>query len=333
MIKLPFKKPNTDFDELVKVLNGETLPKSVYLVELGIDEEIIKYIIESFFGEEYHYSPLTSRGKESIKETLNRIGSKENIKLSKKYYKQTANFYHLMGYSYLPYFEYDHCFRQIFFSQEISSKDTASLSRGQRDWAQEGYGLISSWKDFEDFPWDAARDVLPYIEDQLNYISKILPDGMKVVPSMAMFEEVLEYFLGYEGLFLGLHDNPKLVKAILDKVGELVLNYYNAVIPLESVGAIFHTDDLGFKTSTMISINNLRDLVFPWFKKFILASHEHKKPIWLHSCGYKDDIILDIIGDLKFDAIHSFEDSCCPVTRYKEKYGGGNSYTWWCRYG
>jgi len=29
----------------------------------------------------------------------------------------------------------------------------------------------------------------------------------------------------------------------------------------------------------------------------------------------------DFIDEIGFDAIHSFEDSCCPVVEYKKKYG------------
>ena len=37
--------------------------------------------------------------------------------------------------------------------------------------------------------------------------------------------------------------------------------------------------------------------------------------------GRKDDIIENFISEIKCDALHSFEDICCPVVEYKKKYG------------
>jgi len=46
MHKVPLQNPSPDFESLEKVLRGEKEPEKVYFVELGIDMEIIKYIIE-----------------------------------------------------------------------------------------------------------------------------------------------------------------------------------------------------------------------------------------------------------------------------------------------
>jgi uroporphyrinogen decarboxylase len=320
-LKMPSIEIKPDFNELTDILKGKKMPHKVHFVELSIDEEVKSLIIESFFNEKYFSHPIVSIRAEGGLITPDTFRSEDYSRSAERYYGQVINFYHRMGFSYFPYFEYDDCFRALFCTQGATSADTAYLSRGKREWAQEGFGLIRSWDDFESFKWEDITNLLPYFENQLSYLNKILPDGMKALPTMSMFELTLEYLLGYQGLFFGMHDCPNLVRAILDKMGEITIEYYRRVSGLESVGAIWHTDDLGFKTATMISTADLRDLVFPWFKRFIEIVHSNKKQIWLHCCGYKDEIMKDLIYGLEFDALHSFEDTCCPVIEYKKKYG------------
>ena len=51
----------------------------------------------------------------------------------------------------------------------------------------------------------------------------------------------------------------------------------------------------------------MRRLVFPWHKKIVEAAHSHGKPAVLHSCGYFQDIIEDVIEDMGYDGRHSYE--------------------------
>ena len=72
----------------------------------------------------------------------------------------------------------------------------------------------------------------------------------------------------------------------------------------------------------MISPTYLRKWIFPWYKKYADLAHGRKKHFWSHCCGNRDEIMEDLIEYVKIDALHSFEDTCCPVTRYKKEYGG-----------
>jgi uroporphyrinogen decarboxylase len=203
----------------------------------------------------------------------------------------------------------------------LKTKDTALLSRGDRSWAQEGFGKIRSWKDFYDYPWEKAEHVINMSEYLLNFMSKHLPDGMKIGVMAVMFENALEFLLGFNGLFLGIYDYPDLVEAVIEKLGEMVLKYYTLVSQMDFVGFIIHGDDLGYKSSTMLSVEYLKKYIFTWFEKYSLVVHKFKKPFWLHSCGNKDAVMETLINDVKIDGLHSFEDNCCSIADYKEKYG------------
>jgi uroporphyrinogen decarboxylase len=140
-----------------------------------------------------------------------------------------------------------------------------------------------------------------------------------------LFENIFESLLGTEGLFYLINDDPQLVEDVFNRWGQVVYDCYASIIELEAVGGIFHVDDMGFKTGTLISTGKLRQLVFPWLVKYAVLAHEHCKPFFLHSCGnlYKKspsvmDDLIDLVG---IDAFHSFQDVILPVTVAKARYG------------
>jgi len=91
------------------------------------------------------------------------------------------------------------------------------------------------------------------------------------------------------------------------------------------VGGIFHVDDMGFKTGTLISPVDLQRLVFPWLARYAALAHANHKPFFLHSCGnlYKKSpgVMDDLIELVGIDGFHSFQDVILPVTEVKARYG------------
>jgi uroporphyrinogen decarboxylase len=146
---------------------------------------------------------------------------------------------------------------------------------------------------------------------------------MKMTVITTLFEHVLENLLGYEGLFYMLHDDPELVARVFARWGHKVYDFYRSVVGMEQVGAIFHADDLGFNTSTLLSPRALRQYVFPWLKQYAALAHEHGKTFWYHCCGnvYSAGVIEDLVDDVRIDAFHSFQDVILPVADFKVRYG------------
>jgi len=108
---------------------------------------------------------------------------------------------------------------------------------------------------------------------------------------------------------------------VFEQWGQKVYEAYKEALQYPKVGAIFHADDLGYKTGTMLSPEFLRKNVFPWFKKYASLAHEHGKMYWYHCCGNVLKVMDDIIEDVKIDAFHSFQDVIIPVGKFMKKYG------------
>ena len=292
-MRFPLKNPSPDFETFTKVLRGKRKPDKVHFVELGIDEEVMKYITENIFGEKW--IPNTEETTEA-------------------YLKQMVNFYYRMGYDYVPGWI---SFRNMPGFKERKTSDTAKLSKGQRSWVEEGGGIIKNWDDFEKISWNSIEpDLRP-----LEFIEKNLKDGMKITVGTTVFEMILERFLGYQDLFILSVDNPQLVEEIFNQWGGKVYAAYKESIQHPKVGAIFHADDLGFKTATMVSPEFLRKNVFPWFKKYASLAHNEGKMYWYHCCGNVLSVMEDLIENVKIDAFHSFQDVIIPVGNFLKIYG------------
>jgi len=319
-MQFPVKNPSPSFELLEKVLRGEKKPERVRFVELFIDFEVIEFIVNKIMGEK-----LPSF-EDIKKDKINRFIAGEKVVLlateeEKNYLKHYIDFFYYMGYDCVPDVLPSFYLRDMILPRIRTTDDTATLPRGtkgKRQWVEEGKGIITSWEDFEKFHWERMELDL---EDYYDFLSKNLPEGMKLTVMHSMFEHVLEWFLGYEGLFYLLYDQPDLVEEIFNKWGKTIYRFYESVAPLECVGAFFHADDLGFKTGTMINPEILRKIFFPWLKKYTSLAHNYGKTFWYHCCGNVSEIMEDLIEDIKIDGFHSFQDVIIPVAEFKKKYG------------
>ncbi len=318
MINIPLKNPYHNADELLSVIDGSFKPSRIFNIEVIVDEEIRKFILENHFKKKYF--PPVSIDIDMLDKGLKYETRGDYLAANERYYEAYVNFHHGMGYSIVP----DHGFiinLEGFNTVYKKGKDTALLSRGDRIWAQEGTGIIKDWKGFEKFGWQKIGLLLHDYEYHLEFMGSIIPEGMKIATVGAMFYQVFAWLLGFEGLFYLVKKDLDLVKAVIDRMAGYTLKMYELAASFDHVAVLWHGDDLGFKTATMLSPELLRKLVFPWFKKYSEVAHKNKKRFWVHCCGYKDEIMVDFIDDIKIDALHSFEDSCCPVIEYKKKYG------------
>jgi len=199
-------------------------------------------------------------------------------------------------------------------------EDTAEIKRaGGRQFVDEHKGPISSWDEFESYPWpdpDKADD------RALEWLNKNLPDDMCIVGGLtAHFAELLSWLMGYETLCYALFDQRDLVKAIADKLMDLETRYVKRLLQFERVEIVWGSDDMGFRTGTLISPEDMREFVLPGHKAIAEMTHEAGRLYFLHSCGNLDAIWPDLLDEVKIDAKHSFEDVIESVIDHKRRLG------------
>lgn len=294
---LLIENPVPDFSRLEKVLRNEGEPDRVPFIELFADAEVMAALVGEPIRRDDYRDPAAG-DRSQTNRALDRI----------------IKYWYHMGYDYMTV----GC-PLVFHITWHGSQDTAALPKEERRWVDEQQGVIKSWEDFERYPWPDPVDVDHYA---MEYVARHLPDGMKIIfmgPGGQL--ENMMWLMGMVNLAMNLKDDPALVKAVSQKVGEMLVGIWNTVAGMDRVGAMWLGDDMGFKTGTLLSPDHLREYVFPWQKKLVEITHAHGLPFLLHSCGNLAAIMDDLIDNVGIDAKHSYEDVIMPVTEAKERYG------------
>lgn len=221
--------------------------------------------------------------------------------------------------------------------RRAETEDTAGLQRaGGRSYVDERRGPITNWDEFEQYPWPDPHTLTFHA---LEWYERNLPDDMCIIGSggFAHFAEYVTWLMGYETLCYALYDQRDLVQAIADRLLDLYTVVLERILEFKRVEIVWGSDDMGFKTGTLISPKDLRAFVFPGHKKMAAMAHAAGKPYLLHACGNLNAIMEDLIEDVKIDAKHSFEDTIEDVRDLKGRYGhriallGGIDLDFLCR--
>jgi uroporphyrinogen decarboxylase len=224
----------------------------------------------------------------------------------KEYWQTLVDFFLGMGYDYIP--------------MEVSLNLKLGQGHGGLSEGSEARIVIQTWEDFEKYPWPDESNPIEF--SYFETVAELLPDGAKICGGAGAGPyEWVSWMLGTIGISYLLMDNPDLVAAVFEKVGRLEISAHRQLAQMDAVCALRQGDDLGFKTSTFLSPDDLRKYVFPIYKQMVAEAHKNDKPFLYHSCGNLAEVYDDLIDDCKIDAKHSFEDTILPVSEFKKLYG------------
>jgi uroporphyrinogen decarboxylase len=217
-----------------------------------------------------------------------------------------------------------------------TADDTAGLKRQSgREYMDEHKGPITSWDEFQAYHWP---DPYKATSRSLDWYQQNLPEDMCVIGGLiAHFAENLSWLMGYETLCIALYEQPDLLQAISDRTLDIDRVVLQRLLEYDSVKLIWGSDDMGFRSGTLIGPRHMRAYVLPGHKALAGMSHAEGRPYLLHSCGNLQSIMTDLIDDVGVDAKHSFEDTIEDVCEDKNIFGnrltllGGIDVDFLCR--
>jgi uroporphyrinogen decarboxylase len=186
-----------------------------------------------------------------------------------------------------------------------------------RSWATEGKGLITTRAELDGFPWPDP-DALDY--GAFRRIEPLLAPKVKVIGVVGKVFTCVSWLMGLEGLSFALADDPDLVAAVFARVGQFQHRVIEKLLRFDCVGAIWHADDIAFKTQLLVSPRVLRQHVFPWYTKMNRMAHARGVPVVYHSDGALQEVVEDIIG-CAFDGLNPIEPPAMDINAVKQQYG------------
>jgi len=304
-----FQKPTPDWEAFLRTIRREGTPVRAHNIELFLETEYITTIRERFgVGSELCPADpfFTNKLRLAVLRFLN--------------------------------FDYVYAYPEGFMwpFNSAGTADTPGEMRSSRSFMEEHRGPITTWEEFEKFPWPDPN--LPGAMTHFEWLEKNLPDDMCIVGGgLGNFCEYLCWLPGYEKLCYLLYDDRKLVRAIADRIAEFFKIVAARMLQFPRVKVLFPTDDMGFKSHTLVSPDDLREFVLPGHTAITKMAHDAGRLCVLHSCGMLGGVWDDLIDDCKLDGLHSFEDTIDDVRDLKKAYGskvallGGIDVDFLCR--
>ena len=216
--------------------------------------------------------------------------------------------------------DYAWCFSKLPFQGSMfqPAADTSpQVEGGKRYWIDDNRGPIGTWDDFRCYPWptDYRRsNFLPRL------MARRLPEGMKVMVIPGGVFEWTTWLMGLVPFCYALADQPDLVDAVIERVGDSIYRVVEDLIDEPYVGGVFMGDDLGYNSGTIVSPSILRQKFLPQTKRIVDLVREAGKLFVLHTCGDVYAVMDDLI-DLGIHAKHSFEDKILPVEEVYRRWG------------
>jgi uroporphyrinogen decarboxylase len=185
-------------------------------------------------------------------------------------------------------------------------------------------GPIQNRQDFDVYPWEELPELYWKTADrQFEALGRNLPAGMKALGGVGngVFE-ISEDLVGFQYLAYLSQDDPGLFADLYHQIGDLMVTIWTRFLDRYCRDFVIcrFGDDLGYKTSTLVSPNMIREHIIPQYRRVIELIKRAGMPFLWHSCGKIFAIMDDVIA-LGIDAKHSNEDVIAPFDRWIELYG------------
>src|SRR4030042_2807703 len=241
------RKPN--FENLRRTILRQGPPGPVPFVEFLADPGIMEAVVGEKFPIDLDSYWIDGPMVEFPAEEM-----RNRMKAGEMY----VRFYYEMGDDYVPAFAALNFRGNMMPLADTSA--TPNWGEGVRYWQDETSGPIQSWKDFEAYPWPKIDE---FHDIALEYFSLILPEGMKICVNVGTVFEAVMYLMGLKSFSYALTDQPDLVDAICQRVGDLITAGAAQVVTSAKVGMLLLGEDMGFYSGTLVSPAVIRRYILP----------------------------------------------------------------------
>lgn len=202
---------------------------------------------------------------------------------------------------------------QIRIAEGVTAMADASATVGTV-----GALAIPDESQFQGYPWIGPQDV--YYRD-VDEVADLMPSGMQLIVNHGPLFNGLHRMMGMDAFVAAYAENPALIRAVVDKCGELTLQIVESLVQRDWVGGIWLGDDLAYTQGLMVSPDFLRTYIFPYYRRVGELCRRYKKLFIFHSDGKLEQILEDLYA-CGVQALHPNEPTSVDIGALKREWGG-----------
>ena len=136
-------------------------------------------------------------------------------------------------------------------------------------------------------PWKMLEENYPKWKAEGRFLQLVVWFGFDVAHS---------HMIGTENLLVAMYEEPEWVKDVFDTYLKSSLDLCQRILDAGyEFDGIFWYDDMGYKGTPFFSSEMYRDLLKPYHKKVVDWAHERGLVTELHSCGFIEPLLPDIV--------------------------------------
>jgi uroporphyrinogen decarboxylase len=192
-----------------------------------------------------------------------------------------------------------------------------------------------SISDIEKYPWPDALDIARYADLKLNADNIVFKEKKAYFlerMSSGMWEHAM-WMRGYEQFYVDMMMNPGIVRAIMEKILEINMQYWERA--LEAVGGnvlvVSMADDLGAQNSLLVALETYKEQIWPFHKRlfdFVKSKAKSKIYIFFHNDGAVMET-FPLLIEAGVDIMNPFQVNCSGMDTRKFKREFGRDLTIW----
>jgi len=115
-------------------------------------------------------------------------------------------------------------------------------------------------------------------------------------PCPCLMFEFMQMLSNHENLLVGMALDPDWVKDMVNVFADLLINVLEDSFARGGMpDGVFFYEDMGFKEKSFFSPAMYREIIQPGHKKVFDFCKSHKLPIIMHSCGFVENLIPDLL--------------------------------------
>ncbi len=193
-----------------------------------------------------------------------------------------------------------------------------------RTWIDQHANMVTDWESFHAYTEYPEADAAPLDLAEVEAGCRKAREaagylGVGALLPSCPFTEI-NLVMGYENFSIALYENYELCAALAAKFGEVGIASAKQLAK-SGVDFVFFGDDMAYTGGLMIGPEFMRELFFPYYRRYIEIIRDAGKPILFHSDGDISPLIPDWI-DAGLNGLNPIEPLAMDIEALKRETAG-----------